>query len=65
MNATELVKGVDFDLVAGNIQCIADRDGAQVFEVVRGRKVWRVLAYSQDEAEVEIGTEKYEQQEWI
>lgn len=47
----DLQKGTDYDLKSDVIVCVADRDGAQVFEVsVRGRN-YRVLAHNRDDAE--------------
>lgn len=40
-----------YDLCDPSIRCNADKFGAEVFEVEVGRKVVRVLTFSQEEAE--------------
>jgi len=42
---------MSYDLCDPSIRCNADKFGATVFEVELGRKVVRVLTFSQEEAE--------------
>lgn len=57
MNPFEAQLRHDYDLVASNIQCRADRDGAQIFEVeaqsgfYRGG-TFRVLAHTETDAQM-------------
>lgn len=55
MSPLDMMKGVDFDLLAHNILCNADRDGAKVYEVEVTDPytscTYRVLAHSDECAE--------------
>lgn len=51
-NPLEMVKGIDYDCLGSEIRCVADRDGARIFEVSADRgRIVRVLALYADEAE--------------
>ena len=49
---------MNYDLCDPAIRCNADKYGAAVFEVEVGRKVVRVLTFSQEEAEQLARSEK-------
>ena len=49
---------MSYDLCDPSIRCNADKYGATVFEVELGRKVVRVLTFSQEEAEQIARSEK-------
>ena len=57
MNATELQEGRDYDCVAGDIRCRADRPGATVHEITVGTRTIRVLAH--DEARATIAAQNH------
>ncbi len=50
MSPFDLQVGTDYDLIASNIHVMADRDGAQIFEIESDGKWFRVLAHSESDA---------------
>ncbi len=50
MSVYEITEGRDFDCVAAQIHCRADRDGARVIEIASGNVVVQVLAHDEQAA---------------
>lgn len=61
MSVYEMIEGRDYDCKADNIQCRADREGAQVFEIKSGNVIVNVLAYT--EADARTAAETYAAEE--